>query len=151
MKISMEVGVIAFMRCHKMINGSKLLIFSSRSWDFGIEDFFRTRCGECGECGRPAGRPAGWPASRRSRLLQQFFLKVFERVLGSKVAPARTARSARTPAPFFMTRPFKNCQKKLWRGFFDSFRSFRESPMSSPHSIVLFCDPFLLIFILNSD
>ena len=41
MKISMEVGVIAFMRCHKMINGSRLLIFSSRSWDFGIEDFFR--------------------------------------------------------------------------------------------------------------
>ena len=41
MKISMEVGVIAPMRCHKMINGSKLLIFSSRSWDFGIEDFFR--------------------------------------------------------------------------------------------------------------
>ena len=37
----MEVGVIAPMRCHKMINGSKLLIFSSRSWVFGIDDFFR--------------------------------------------------------------------------------------------------------------
>ena len=61
MKISMEVGVIAPMRCHKMINGSKLLIFSSRSWDFGIEDFFRTRCGECGEC----GQPAGWLASQK--------------------------------------------------------------------------------------
>ena len=42
MKISMEVGVIAFMRCHKMINGSKLLIFSTGSCDFGHEDFFRT-------------------------------------------------------------------------------------------------------------
>ncbi len=54
----MEVGVIAFIRCHNMINGSKLLIFSSRSWDFGIEDFFRTRCGECGQ-------PAGWLASQQ--------------------------------------------------------------------------------------
>ena len=57
----MEVGVIAFMRCHKMINGLKLRIFSSRSWDFGIEDFFRTRCGECGEC----GQPVGWRASQQ--------------------------------------------------------------------------------------
>ena len=48
MKISMEVGVIAFMRYHKMINGSKLLFFSSRSCDFGIEDFF-------GQAGRPGG------------------------------------------------------------------------------------------------
>jgi len=42
MKISMEVGVIVFMRYHKMINGSKLLIFSTGSCDFGHEDFFRT-------------------------------------------------------------------------------------------------------------
>ena len=52
MKISMEVGVIAFMRCHNMINGSKLLIFSSRSWDFGIEDFFS---------GKPHIGPHGTP------------------------------------------------------------------------------------------
>ena len=60
----MEVGVIAPMRCHKMINDSKLLIFSTGSCDFGIEDFFRTRCGECGECGQPAGRLAGWWVGR---------------------------------------------------------------------------------------
>ena len=38
----MEVGVIVFMRYHKMINGSKLLIFSTGSCDFGHEDFFQT-------------------------------------------------------------------------------------------------------------
>ena len=42
MKISMEVGVIVFNWYHKMINGSKLLIFSTGSCDFGHEDFFQT-------------------------------------------------------------------------------------------------------------
>ena len=55
MKISMEVGVIAFMRYHNMINSSKLLIFLADPAISESKIFF-------GQGAESAESAASWPA-----------------------------------------------------------------------------------------
>ena len=61
MKLSMEVGVIAPMRCHEMINGVKLRLFPQNYEVIGIEEFFSDKV----SVPRPASWPAGWLASQQ--------------------------------------------------------------------------------------
>ena len=62
------------------------------------------------------------------------FLNVFFNVLGSKMdSRPNRPQPLEPPAPFLMTKPFKNCQKKLQKIF------FWESPES-------FCRVFVKVF-----